>query len=374
MIETKEVEGDRSALILSVFPILSVIEGSPRIVISEHSDQVKELKEQLQNAFVSTKNSDRKELRFIEQVPDDITSFEMAVSNFIALELQTEKEAPAFRDDLPVEIQVLSHDNIPLRVYHMGDVTNEPLLVIPPCGMPKELYINWIKKLAVHYFVINWEARGLFVDPNMLQDVPYSLEDQTKDLFSVIDHWEFDKVHLLGLCGGVVVGLNACQTNEKRFASLSSWHGDLDFGSASEKTLHQKNTLSLMNMGAKSRSDAAMIHKQLMSKPSVLNALSEEIAHLVLYPYASPELFYNYSRLNGELMSIDATALTQGLQLPMLIVTSKEDNTAHPDGSNYLSKLLPHAIYIEEEQGPHIAVFTAPQKLVEHQLHFLGAQ
>ncbi|WP_300665257.1 alpha/beta hydrolase [Fluviicola sp.] len=374
MIETKEIEGERSALISSVFPILSVIEGSPRVVISEDSERVTELKEQLQQAFVCGKNSDRKELRFMNQAPDDITSFEMAVSNFIALELQAGKDTLAFKNETPEEIQVLSHDNIPLRVYHMGDVSNEPLLVVPPCGMPKELYINWLRKLSEHYFVVNWEARGLFVDPNKLEDVPFSLEDQTKDLFSVIDHWEFDSVHLLGLCGGVVVALNACQIAEERFASLSSWHGDLDFGPASEKTLHQKNTLSLMNMGAKSRSDAAMIHKQLMSKPSVLNALSEEIAHLVLYPYASPELFYNYSRLNGELMSIDATALAQGLQLPVLIVTSKEDNTAHPDGSNYLGKLLPHAIYIEEEQGPHIAVFTAPQKLVDHQLHFLGVQ
>jgi 3-oxoadipate enol-lactonase len=374
--------------ISSVLPILTVLERTPRLVLSDWSASnvadCKAMFERTLNVLDSTL-----EVVFLDHSPSDITSFELSASNFIIRNLAdfiisgdlknvtAESLGDAWKSHFLSGLnrtQIQSRDGLNLNGYFAGDQTNEMVVIIPPCGMPKELYCNWIQSLSVHYFVVTWDARGLFRADECTTNFGNSLDDQMNDLYLVINHFgESRKVHLLGLCGGVVIALKAASEDvQNRIASLSLWHGDLDFGASSMKTFHQKNTYSLMKMGSGSISEAKMMYTELMQKPSVLKSLPPSVAHLVIYPYATVDLFHNYCRLNKVLMETNSESFLSQISIPVLVVSSAEDDTAHPEGSRYLSERLENVTFIEEPEGKHIAVFGAPEKLMTHQLAFLN--
>lgn len=374
--------------IASILPILSVLESTPRLVMSDLNESNVTDFRQVFEETLKVLNSTTM-VTFLDYTPDDISSFELSARNFIMLELEeiirsgdlknvTKEDLndawkAHFLNELHY-VQIQSYDGLSLNVYYSGDSTKEMVVIIPPCGMPKELYFNWIQSLSAEYFVVTWDARGLFSEEECKMNFGNSLDAQLNDLFAVIEQFGGSrKVHLLGLCGGVVIALKAASGEFRdRIASLSLWHGDLDFGASSLKTTHQKNTFSLMKMGSASISDAEMLYKQVMQKPSVLKSVPTSVAHLTIYPYATVNLFHNYCRLNRVLMETNSEAFLDEIQVPVLVVSSSEDDTAHPDGSRYLGKRLENVTFIEEPEGKHIEVFGAPQKLLTHQLEFLN--
>jgi pimeloyl-ACP methyl ester carboxylesterase len=79
----------------------------------------------------------------------------------------------------------------------------------------------------------------------------------------------------------------------------------------------------------------------------------------VLYPYTSAELFYQYCRLNGTLARTDVEQYLASVKQPTLVVTSEDDETAHPQGSRQLAEGLPNAYLRVEEHGDHASLFYA---------------
>jgi pimeloyl-ACP methyl ester carboxylesterase len=84
-----------------------------------------------------------------------------------------------------------------------------------------------------------------------------------------------------------------------------------------------------------------------------------ELAHLVLYPYANPELMYRYGKLNGSIMHTAVEPLLAEVRRPALVVTSEDDHTAHPEGSRRVAEALPGATLRVEPHGDHISLFRA---------------
>jgi GNAT superfamily N-acetyltransferase len=79
----------------------------------------------------------------------------------------------------------------------------------------------------------------------------------------------------------------------------------------------------------------------------------------VLYPYTSAELFYRYCRLNGTLARTDVEQYLTSVKQPTLVVTSEDDETAHPQGSRQLAEGLPNAYLRVEAHGDHASLFHA---------------
>lgn len=371
--------------VISVKPILDAIVGTPRLHLSDLEKYGNP--EMIQQSLIKVLHllNCQAEIEFVNQVPNDITSFEQSVSNKLLDDFekkQLEFNKNVFESELQAAIDqqfstslntevIEAPDGMPLQIYTNGVKARQAIVIVPPCGMPKELYLNWMEFLSEDFFVASWDSRALFIDTESVSDFSHSVDAQVDDLFAIIKHLKLSNVHLLGLCGGVVISLKAVAKNQEMFHSLSLWHGDLDFGGKSEKTMHQKNTQLLMKMGGESENSAEMMHKQLMSKTNVLAALPVHLAHLVIYPYTTPRMFYNYSRLNGEIMNEDLSEVVKRIEVPTLIVTSKEDETAHPDGSYYLNSCLINSTFIDEDKGVHTDVFSAPENLKERLMTFL---
>jgi pimeloyl-ACP methyl ester carboxylesterase len=284
-----------------------------------------------------------------------------------------EDAAAEARDRAPRLARVDTRDGLTLDAFTTGDRARPAMVLVLPCGMPVELSLRWLRALGEEYFVVTWQTRGLFSPHDPEADMAISVADQADDLVAVMDALDLPTCHVMGICGGAVIAIEAAHRHPGRFGSMSLWHGDYDWGAGSTKTDHQRDVQALMEMGADTLAKAASYQK-LMHRPAALAKIPEQVAPLVLYPYATPVLFHHYCRLNLAIMSFDITGLPGGVSHPTLVVTSRTDTTAHPEGSRRVARELARARLVEEPGGDHLSIFDASPRLIRLAVDFVAAQ
>ncbi|MEU2246397.1 alpha/beta hydrolase [Streptomyces sp. NPDC019224] len=250
----------------------------------------------------------------------------------------------------------LSFDGAALPVYEAGEPGRPAVVLASACGMPAELCEPWIELLSRDHHVVTWESRGLFGAVEEFDALGHDTDAQAADLFAVMDHCGIDNAHVMGFCGGSVIALAAAAARPERVSSLSLWHGAYELGEDCPKADHHRNMQALMAMAASDRATAAGVQSVFVQ--TMLSSLSAGMAHLVLYPYATPELFYRYCRVNGPITDIDVRGMLAGVSQPALVVTSEDDSTADPAGSRWVAARLPAAELRVEPHGDHLSLFT----------------
>ncbi|HVE95585.1 MAG TPA: alpha/beta fold hydrolase [Pseudonocardiaceae bacterium] len=256
-------------------------------------------------------------------------------------------------------------DGSTLRCYAVGPPDGPAVVLVSACGMPVGLLRRWMIGLGDRFRVLTWESRGMFSTREALDEDfdqrGYDVPTQADDLHAVLDVFDVETAHVVGLCGGAAVALAA---GPARVRSLSLWHGDYELGPDVPKTRHQQDVQSLMLMAGRQRQRAASLHA-LLRRPATLENLRADLAHELIYPYANAELLYRYGRLNGAIMTTDCRPLLAGIDLPTLVVSSMVDTTAHPEGSVFVASHIPGARLELLPRGDHLAAFDAAPELIE---------
>jgi pimeloyl-ACP methyl ester carboxylesterase len=276
-------------------------------------------------------------------------------------------------DELRSPAPLVTADGVRLRLYTAGRPGDPPIVLASACGMPAQLCEAWLRVLGERYFVVTWETRGLFGglgSPADFDGMDAAVAAQAGDLLAVMDHFGLSGAHLMGLCGGAVIALRAAAAHPGRVHSLSLWHGDFS-GTPGPTTSHQDNLKALLAMASISRADAGLINDALAQ--TALGAVPADVAHLVVYPYVSNELFYRYCVLTNATMTTDASADLDQVSQPCLVVTSDDDHTAHPGGSHAAAARLRRAVLQAEPHGDHISVFAASPRIQQILADFLGS-
>ena len=269
------------------------------------------------------------------------------------------------RDGRPAVTVAAAPDGSTLRCYAAGPPDGPVVVLVSACGMPVGLLRRWMIGLGDRFRVLTWESRGMFPARDALDEDfdrrGYDVPTQADDLHAVLDVFDVAAAHVVGLCGGAAVALGAGST---RTRSLSLWHGDYELGPEVPKTRHQQDVQSLMLMAGRQRQRAAGLHAMLR-RPAMLDNLRADLAHELIYPYASAELLYRYGRLNGAIMTTDCRPLLAGIDVPTLVVSSRADTTAHPEGSVFVASRIPGARLELLPRGDHLAAFDAAPELIE---------
>ena len=305
---------------------------------------------------------------------DDLPVFERVISEWLALadwmtcveamsmddgdevrQAVAEVLADSF-DTLARKTVVASVDGVPLNVYAAGQ-GDETVVLVPACGMPAVLAESWIRFLARNRRVLTWESRGLFGDVGADREHATSVSAQVADLYAVMDHGGVATAHVIGLCDGAVIALAAAAQRPERVASLSLWHGAYGFADGASVTKHQAGLIELTTTAGRSRDVARSVHAAFCQIG--LTDTPADVAHLVLYPYATPELFYRYCLLNTGISSADVDRYVDRVHQPTLVVTSADDTVAHPDGSRRVAAALPNGRLRVETHGDHISLFSS---------------
>ncbi|WP_349876543.1 alpha/beta hydrolase [Micromonospora sp. HUAS YX12] len=310
----------------------------------------------------------------------DLGPFERVVSDLLDLDANP---APAAADEPRVvadarerdftcrfrRTDVRTGDGAVLPTYAAGDPDRPPVLLVSACGMPARLAEGWADRLSRDFHVLVPETRGLFADVDGFTGDTGAVA-QADDLLAVLDRFGLRRAHLIGLCGGAVLAVVAAARAPERVSSLSLWHGDFDLGDESPKTDHQQNLQALMAMAARSPQQAAAVHAVLTN--TMLGVAPPRLAHLVTYPYATPELLRRYCRLNGAIMGTDLRPYLAGLTTRTLVVTSEDDHTAHPAGSRAVAARIAGSVLHVAPHGDHLSLFHAEDGLVDLAARFVA--
>jgi 3-oxoadipate enol-lactonase len=247
------------------------------------------------------------------------------------------------------------------------------VLISPPCALGYRLSLPWLRALRSSYRCVIMQPRGTserIEDPGDFDRRGYGMDHQVADLLALTEELATGPVHLMGLCAGAAVALAAAAQRPGRVRSLSLWHADLELGGEAAKTDHQVNLRELVDLAGESRDTAAWLRGKLTSGP--MTGVPEGIGPLVVRPYATTELFYRYAKLTGTTMHWDCRAAAARVSQPCLVVTSEDDDTAHPAGSQRLAEIVPGAQLVAAEHGTHLDAFRATAGQVSCLISFLA--
>ncbi|MGK4006552.1 alpha/beta fold hydrolase [Sorangium sp. So ce1036] len=385
---------------LSVAPLASVLDAPVRAAATgsgaapsgrptrgERGDEIQALLDRLADAVAAPRV-----LLHRDDVP--LSAFELIISDRLALASLLELPPEVLRA-MPREVdeiakhprahgveavlarsEIASWDGSRLRIYVDGPSDRKAVVLVTACGMPIGLCEPWMRRLAQDFRVVTWESRGLFGAMGTAEEFDaraHDVEAQARDLLAVMDHVGVERAHAAALCGGAVIALAAAGMAPERISSMSLWHGDYELGQDAPKTQHQRDVQTLMAMAGRGRAQAAGLQK-MFRRPSVLAKVRADMAHHVMYPYASGELLYRYGRLNGTIMEHDCRPLLDRAGQPTLVVTSHDDETAHPEGSRYVAGKLPRAELHVGEHGDHLSLFEAGSRLGDLAAGFIASE
>lgn len=267
-------------------------------------------------------------------------------------------------------LHLTTRDNVSLSVHASTNRERPAIVLALPCGMPFDLCRDWFNALSERFFVVTWETRGLFGSCASFDQVAVDTEAQVADLISVMNHYELPTAHLMGICGGAVIALSAAAAHDKRVTSLSLWHGDYNLGDNNLRTTHQQNFEWLMEAAAFDRQEATDLQAMFLDQ-ATLATTPEPIAHVVLYPYVNPELFYRYARLNDALNKTELASRLARINVPTLVVAGDADETTHIGGSRYIAASIDDATLHVEHNGSHLAFFASTQYSKQTAFRFL---
>lgn len=280
---------------------------------------------------------------------------------------------------LPAAAWVVGSGGTRFRAYEAGPPAGPAVLVVPACGMPVELIRFWLEELAGSgYRVLTWETGGMFgtdeeragLSGDYLDGTPLErVRAQAQDLVSVLEHFGVTGAGLVALCGGAVTALAAAAARPDLVASLSVWHADFLVRRPDCRTQHQVNLAGVLELGEQDPPAAASVRDILLR--AMADSVPRDLAHLVLYPYANAELLFRYCRINGAIMSVFADDLASDVKQPVLVVTSQDDETAHPGACAAVAELLPRGELAVRPHGDHISLFRGSPELLALALEFL---
>ena len=258
-----------------------------------------------------------------------------------------------------------ANDGTVLNVYSYGSRDKNPIIVVLPTGMPMLIMRSWIEILANDYFVITWETRGMFNLPDNNKKIDLNIEAQLADLELIINYFDFEKVHIFGVCHGANLALHACHAFSSKIFSASLWHGDFNWNDDSKLTFIQRNMKRLLE--AAEEEDDIPVLRGMMSNPKSINRLTDDypikmLPH-IMYPYVTLQIFSNFISLTRDILYIDLKEIVSKIGQKVLVVTSSKDNTAHPEGSRTLHLSLENSEFYDRQEGSHISFFEAPKDL-----------
>ncbi|MEU9662924.1 alpha/beta fold hydrolase [Streptomyces chartreusis] len=286
-------------------------------------------------------------------------------------------EARLFRDEEDAGYRlhaVHRPDGTVITAVETGPADAPCILLSPACAMSHRLSLPWLRALRTSYRCVVLQTRGTgehIEDPEDFDRRGYGVPEQAGDLTALIETLATGPVHLMGLCGGAVPALVAAAQHPDHVGSLSLWHADLELGRDAEKTEHQVNLRALLDLAGESRATASWMRDKLTSGP--MTGVPAGIGPLVVRPYATPELFYRYAKLTGATMHWDSRPTAAEVAQPCLVVTSRDDNTAHPAGSRRLAEILSDARLEVAGHGTHLDAFDATPEQVSCLLSFLDS-
>lgn len=250
----------------------------------------------------------------------------------------------------------------PFESFSAGPAGAEAIVVVPPSGVPAELFRPWLTALSADRLVVTYQNPYLFGDWESLPAPSGDFAEEVRFLGALLDGYGIERAHLVGICGGAPTAVAAAAEHGARVASLMVAHPDLNFGAKVPRTPFQNQFQGLLAEAGTDRRRAGEV-LGLFLDPNMLYGIPPNLAPFVLYPYGDAELFHRYARLNHSLMAYDVNTAAARLGRRLLIVTSRNDRMTHPAAAHHLHQVVAGSLLFERDAGSHHDILLPDEEL-----------
>ncbi|MFE5486105.1 alpha/beta fold hydrolase [Streptomyces sp. NPDC056527] len=323
--------------------------------------------------------------RFVSPAPESPSSLEVALSTYCDLELGSwrpvaessgEWDMPA--DGLAGLAALPGHRRIEAEgvpafdSFATGPAGDEAIVLVLPSGVPATLFRPWLEELSTDRLVVTYENPYLFGQWRALDTPEADFAEETALVGALLTAYGLRRAHLVGICGGAPVALDAAAAFGARVETLTVLHPDLNFGAGVMRTPFQKQFQSVL-AGAASGPRRARETLNLFLDPNMLFGVPPRLAPYVLYPYGDAELFHRYAKQNHALMAYDANDAARRVGQRVLIATSRTDRMTHPETAHHFGELIAgEATVVERDSGNHHDILIPDAEIYTMLREFIG--
>ncbi len=271
--------------------------------------------------------------------------------------------------------------------YHSFGTAGPTVVVVNAIGMGLEYWSRFVDRLVPDHRIVLWPLRITNPDGEVA-----SLDDQVRDIGTVIDEVSEEPVHLVGWCSGPKLCLRYAAMHPERVASMVFLAGT--YGNPTTETGYQKRlgkVFELLNrspaMAATVRgmltdsasvaaglsSQSAQAGSELVQEPEVLARADPRLQEALVAPYRSDETTLAYAKQIRDFWSrpLDADARTAGC--PTLVVSAEFDRIASPKLGQDVAKTLPRGRFVEMPGATHYCMFDRPDEVAALVREFLAS-
>lgn len=276
------------------------------------------------------------------------------------------------RIDVPVEsFTVRSRDGVGVRVHRAGKGPHRWLLT-PGLGTPLLCWKHIFEAFHERMTIVTWDQRGLFDSDAPLRGSALAFERHVDDAESIVQHLGWDRFVTGSWSMGVQLGLGLYERMPERIQALALINGAFEhvlrtaYGPAFTTPLIRAALAGLVR-GSRVLTPPArkflasgkagfLMHKLSVSTANApfVTAVTQELARVDLGTYFTILL---------ELDKHSARPVLDRVNVPTLITAGEKDVATPPSVMRELSRRIPHADYVQIEDGTHYTPLEYPTEL-----------
>jgi pimeloyl-ACP methyl ester carboxylesterase len=217
---------------------------------------------------------------------------------------------------------------------------------------------NWYEQLdhfGDRFCAVTWDARGYGASDDPPQTLKFG--DYADDLNRLLDHFQAERAHLVGLSMGGMIIQDFYARYPQRVATLSLVDTSSGFGGTSEEVKRDflSRRLDPLERGMTPADIAPGVVQVLAGKsaPEAVRAkLRASLSALRVEPY---------KQALHAIITTDFRSMLATIEVPTLVIVGDEDVVTPPPASDFLVKSIPGASLITIPQAGHLTNIEKPE-------------
>jgi pimeloyl-ACP methyl ester carboxylesterase/DNA-binding CsgD family transcriptional regulator len=245
-----------------------------------------------------------------------------------------------------------------VRIAYATSGTGPPLVRAPnwltnvDLDWRSPIWSHWFEALSERNTLVRYDIRGSGLSDRVAEDL--SLESWVRDLETVVDELQLERFPIMGICQGGATAITYAVRHPERVTGLILY-GSYAQGPyvIDDTSFTQEEAEALTQMIKIGWGENRPAFRQTFTHLLIPEATKEEqdwlneIQRRTVSPETAAYLFQQF-------LHIDVAHLARKVQVPTLVMHSRNDNMVAFNDGPRLASLIPHARFVTLESNNHI--------------------
>ncbi len=268
-----------------------------------------------------------------------------------------------------------------LTYYVSGQ--GEAILIINAYGVVPDAWDKVISQLSKNYYVIIWQARGIYNKEKPNEDPAYifGVFEQIEDIEEIVDNEKLKSIHIISWCSGVKSALMYCIKHKETVKSqilLAGEYGPYE-GSKKHHSKFRENLQLIANIVKDNEKMLdfylRIIHNGMFNKPIrkytgenktyIYEVMPEVNRDILLDAFTTKEKMVNFLNMCMEYYKHDITDLLSTVEIPILFISAEYDQIAPYQQSEWAHRLVTNSKYTRLPGATHLMILERPEDVID---------